>query len=130
MARTEAERLERRERLAAQAKARSDNAAARETTAERKRDTRRKVIIGSLLVDAAEKDPAWRGLFETLMRRVNREQDLKAFEGWSLSADDGRGAAPAGASAPSAAAASGARMAQLEAGPFHAPFRWDEDPAA
>lgn len=82
------ERLERLERLAKQASARLDNAKARLKSEERKQDTRRKIIMGSLLIDAAQKDPQWRNLFDQLMRRVDREHDRKAFEGWTLETQD------------------------------------------
>jgi hypothetical protein len=84
MAQMTPERLERLERLAKQASARLDNAKARLKSEERKKDTRRKIIMGSLLIDAAQKDPKWRHMFDELMRRVDREHDLKAFEGWAL----------------------------------------------
>lgn len=82
------ERLKRLERLSQQANARLDNARARLKTEERKKDTRRKIIMGSLLIDAAQKEPRWRHLFNELMRRVDREHDHKAFEGWELETRD------------------------------------------
>lgn len=85
------ERLERLERLAKQASARLDNAKARLKSEERKQDTRRKIIMGSLLIDAAQKDPHWRNLFDQLMRRVDREHDRKAFEGWELQVAEASG---------------------------------------
>ncbi|OYX67576.1 MAG: hypothetical protein B7Y81_18985 [Caulobacter sp. 32-67-35] len=94
------ERLERLERLAKQASARLDNAKARLKSEERKQDTRRKIIMGSLLIDAAQKDPRWRNLFDQLMRRVDREHDRKAFEGWKLETQDAD--APGFAQIPSA----------------------------
>lgn len=84
MAKTEVEKLERRQRLAAQKAARGLLTANRSDERERKLDTRRKVILGSLLVDAAQTDPRWRPLFDQLMARVNRPQDLRVFEGWEL----------------------------------------------
>ncbi|WP_419320590.1 mobilization protein [Caulobacter sp. ErkDOM-E] len=89
MAKTEAEKLERHERVAAQKKARAVLTTNRRDGRERKLDTRRKVILGSLLVDAAQSDPRWRPLLDQLMSRVNRPQDLKAFEGWGLDVGDG-----------------------------------------
>lgn len=93
MAKMTSERLQRLERLSQQANARLDNAKARLKTEERKMDTRRKIIIGSLLIDAAQKDPKWLSLFDQLMRRVDRDQDQKAFVGWTLNAAaEGEGA--------------------------------------
>ena len=94
MAQMTPERLERLERLAKQASARLDNAKARLKTEERKKDTRRKIIMGSLLIDAAQKDPEWRHMFDELMRRVDREHDRKAFEGWALDPHESRDELP------------------------------------
>lgn len=133
MTKSPAEKLARQERLVAQAKARMDAANARQLNAERKIATRRKIIIGSLLIDAAEKDPTWRGLFETLMRRVDREQDRKVFEGWTLTVDDERMTVPKPDRAPEPGLAVVASDRQLRApqpAPLHAPFRWDSDTPA
>lgn len=66
----------------AQAKARLQLLEARVATLNRKLDARRKIILGSLLLDAAMKDPVWESRLNELMARINREQDHKAFEGW------------------------------------------------
>jgi len=129
MVKTPAEQLARRERLAAQSRARTEAANARQTTVDRKRDTRRKVIIGSMMVDAAQKDPVWRDLLETLMRRVDREQDRRAFEDWALTIDDGAEVGPEPANAPrlSVGVASDTRVKTRWSALSHAPFRWDDD---
>ena len=68
---------------------------ARQKERERKADTRRKVILGGLLLDAAEKDPRYARVVQTLIDRISRDADHKAFEGWtppapvSPSDDDG-----------------------------------------
>ena len=50
----------------------------------RKADARRKIILGGLLLDAAMKDPAWESRLNDLMNRISRDQDRKAFEGWTF----------------------------------------------
>jgi hypothetical protein len=67
-----------------QAKARLRLLEARAATLNRKQDARRKIILGSLLLDAAMKDPVWRTHLNELMSRITRDQDHKAFDGWSL----------------------------------------------
>lgn len=67
-----------------QAKARLQLLESRASTLNRKKDARRKIILGGLLLDAAMKDPAWEHHLHELMRRINREQDKKAFEGWAF----------------------------------------------
>ncbi len=61
--------------------ARSANLSA---TLSRKADTRRKIILGGLLLDAAMKDTAWEAHLNELMGRISRDQDRKAFEGWTF----------------------------------------------
>jgi hypothetical protein len=67
-----------------QAKARLQLLEARASTLNRKKDARRKIILGGLLLDAAMKDPVWRTHLNELMSRITRDQDHKAFEGWRL----------------------------------------------
>ncbi|MFX8620550.1 mobilization protein, partial [Acinetobacter baumannii] len=57
---------------------------ARAATLNRKADARRKIILGGLLLDAAMKDPAWESRLTDLMNRISRDQDHKAFEGWTF----------------------------------------------
>ena len=73
----------------AQAKARLDALNARIATEGRRLDTRRKIILGGLLLDAAMKDAEWEDRLNVLMERISREQDHKAFAGWTFR---GRGA--------------------------------------
>ena len=80
MAETELERAEKRY---AQAKARLQALKNRETAKERKIDTRRKVILGGALVDLAGRDTNAAAMLDRLLRNLPREQDRKAFEGWS-----------------------------------------------
>ena len=70
-------------RLAAdQAKARLQALEARASDAERKKDTRRKIIMGGLLLDAAAKDERYAKVLTALLARVERGNDRKAFDGW------------------------------------------------
>jgi hypothetical protein len=46
-------------------------------------DTRRKVILGALLIDAAGKDERFSRVLSTLMQRIDREHDRQAFAGWT-----------------------------------------------
>jgi hypothetical protein len=80
MAETELERAEKRY---AQAKARLQALRNRAATAARKMDTRRKVILGGALVDLAGRDSAAAAMLDRLVRNLPREQDRRAFEGWS-----------------------------------------------
>ena len=67
-----------------QAQARLQTLEARASTLNRKQDARRKIILGGLLLDAAMKDAEWERRLNELLSRVTREQDKKAFEGWSF----------------------------------------------
>jgi 1-deoxy-D-xylulose 5-phosphate reductoisomerase len=66
-----------------QAKARLAALDARANQAERKADTKRKIVIGGLLLDAAAKDEKFARVVSALMGRITREQDRKAFSGWT-----------------------------------------------
>ncbi|TNC45301.1 mobilization protein [Rubellimicrobium rubrum] len=80
MAETELERAEKRY---AQAKARLQALRNRAATQARKLDTRRKVILGGALVDLAARDATAAAMLDRLVRNLPREQDRRAFEGWS-----------------------------------------------
>lgn len=73
------------EKAKAQAKARYDKIKARHTSAERKHDTRRKVILGGALIELAERDAQARTVMNGIIERLSRQQDKKAFEGWKRS---------------------------------------------
>jgi hypothetical protein len=68
---------------AGQAKARLQALEARLNEASRKLDTRRKIILGGLLIDAAGKDERYAKVVMALMGRIDRDQDRIAFEGWT-----------------------------------------------
>jgi hypothetical protein len=76
------ERIEKARLQAEQAKARLQALQARVGDAERKLDTRRKIILGGLLLDAATKDERYAKVVAALMARIERDNDRKAFEGW------------------------------------------------
>jgi len=72
----------------AQAKARLDALNARIATEGRRLDTRRKIILGGLLLDAATKDQRFASIVTELTHRISRESDRKLFEGWTLPGED------------------------------------------
>lgn len=65
-----------------QAKARFQRLEARASVERRKMDTRRKVILGALILDAA-RTGSWPRDLDDLKSRISRDVDLKPFEGWS-----------------------------------------------
>jgi hypothetical protein len=76
------ERIAKARLQAEQAKARLQALEARLSDSERKRDTRRKIILGGLLLDAASKDDRYAKVVSALMGRIDRDNDRKAFDGW------------------------------------------------
>lgn len=77
------ERIEKARLAVQQAKARLQAIENRQSEAERKLDTRRKIILGGLLIDAATKDERYAKVVAALMARIDRENDRKAFDGWT-----------------------------------------------
>lgn len=90
------EQIEKARLAVKQAKARLQAIENRQSEAERKLETRRKIILGGLLLDAAEKDEKFARALQVLVGRVSRDQDAKAFEGWQQP----RPAVPVSTSAP------------------------------
>lgn len=82
------EAIEQARKRVAQAKARLDALNARVATEGRRLDTRRKIILGGLLLDAATKDKRFAGIISELTHRISRDQDKKPFEGWTLPGED------------------------------------------
>lgn len=82
MAKTAAEKLAELEKQAEAIKARMQAIKAREKNAERKADTRRKVILGGLLLAKAEQDDRFARVVEQLLKAVERPADRAAFDGW------------------------------------------------
>ena len=74
--------LEKAQEKIEQARARLSAAKARESEAERKKMTRRKIILGGALVERAERDERFSRVILSLMEGLSRDQDKKAFEGW------------------------------------------------
>ncbi len=77
--------LERAEKRYAQAKARLLTLKNRAATQARKLDTRRKIILGGALIDLAARDEGAAAMLDRLVRNLPREQDRKAFVGWTPS---------------------------------------------
>ena len=84
MAKTTAEIVAEEKKKIEQAKARIQAAMAKDSARERKLDTRRKVILGGLLMDNAKRNPSWNRALIELVKKLSRENDLKAFEGYQI----------------------------------------------
>ena len=72
--------MEKAKRQYEQAKARLHATKARETKRQRKRDTRRKVILGGALIELSERDQPARTMMRRLIGNLSREQDRKMFD--------------------------------------------------
>ena len=81
MAETELERAEKRY---AQAKARLQGLKARETTRQRKLDTRRKVILGGALLDLAERDSGAAAMLDRLVRNLAARSGPQGLRGLGM----------------------------------------------
>lgn len=79
---TRDERIEAARKKLDQARERLKALEARAVQEERKRDTRRKIILGGLLLDAAAKEERFAALRDELVTRIKRPQDKTAFDGW------------------------------------------------
>lgn len=90
-----------------QTRARLQALEARYAQAARKNDTRRKIIAGGLLFDAAEKDPRFAAVLGELLTRIERPNDKKPFAGWAV---------PGASQAPSQPRSRAALMAQIGQG--------------
>lgn len=78
------ESIDKARRKVEQAKAQLQALEARASALNRKADARRKIILGGLLLDAAMKEAEWEDRLNVLMERISREQDHKAFAGWTF----------------------------------------------
>ena len=76
--------LDRARKQVEQAKARLAALEARAASAERKVETRRKVILGGALIDRANRDPAAADMIKKLLDSLARPQDKKAFADWPV----------------------------------------------
>ena len=72
--------MEKAKRQYEQAKARLHATKAREMKQQRKRDTRRKVILGGALIELSERDQPARTMMRRLIGNLSREQDRKMFD--------------------------------------------------
>ena len=72
--------MEKAKRQYERAKARLYATKARETKLQRKRDTRRKVILGGALIELAVRDQPARSMMWKLIGNLSREQDRKMFD--------------------------------------------------
>lgn len=91
------ERIAKARLQAEQAKARLQALEARLSQDERKRDTRRKIILGGLLLAAATKDDRYAKVVSALLARIERDNDRRAFQGWEPPAPATPGPAPSAA---------------------------------
>lgn len=78
---TAQEKLERAKEAKARAEAEIRSLAARARQDDRKKDTRRKILIGGLFLQAMQSNP---NMKDWLMARIQNlpERDRSAFEGW------------------------------------------------
>lgn len=72
--------LEKAQRKFQQAKAALDAIKARESAAERKKDTRRKIVLGGALLELSKTDREASALVTRLIAGLSREHDKKLFE--------------------------------------------------
>ena len=84
MAKVTAEQIAKLQEKANQQIAKLQAAKARMAETERKLDTRRKIIAGGLLFDAAAKDKQWARHLATLLTRIDRPNDQEPFDGWTI----------------------------------------------
>lgn len=72
--------LQKAKRKFDQAKAALDAVKARDAAAERKKDTRRKIVLGGALLEHAKADKEASALVSRLIAGLTREHDRKLFE--------------------------------------------------
>lgn len=72
--------LEKAQRKFQQAKAALDAIKARESAAERKKDTRRKIVLGGALLELSKTDREASALVTRLIAGLSRDHDKKLFE--------------------------------------------------
>lgn len=72
--------LERAKRKFEQAKAALDAIKARESAVERKKDTRRKIVLGGALLELSKSDKEASALVTRLIAGLSRDHDKKLFE--------------------------------------------------
>lgn len=88
MARTSAEqRLEKAKQAKAKAEAQIRQAAAKLRAEDRKRDARRKIVLGGAVIGRAATDPKWANVLRTAIAGMP-ERDRALFDGWNIPAPD------------------------------------------
>jgi len=88
MVKSRSEKIAELQKKADQLLAKLQSEKALQAKQDRALDTRRKIILGGLLIDAATKDKQWEKNLNVILSRISKPNDLKAFEGWSLRKDD------------------------------------------
>ncbi|WP_085787623.1 hypothetical protein [Ketogulonicigenium robustum] len=84
MARTSVERqLERAKEAKARAEAQIRQAGAKLRAEDRKKDARRKIVLGGAVIGQAAKDPQWVKVLRMAIASMP-ERDRALFEGWTL----------------------------------------------
>ncbi|WP_210403044.1 hypothetical protein, partial [Thalassospira sp. MCCC 1A01428] len=78
--------LEKAQKQLEQAKARVQKIKNRERTKERKRDTRRKIILGGILLAEARRNPATAQRIRQWLNGLS-DKERAAFDGWNLEGD-------------------------------------------
>lgn len=109
--------LEKAQRKFEQAKAALDAIKARESAEERKRDTRRKIVLGGALLELSKTDKEVSALVSRLVAGLTRDHDKKLFEKTAKS-DDAAEPAKVEAQAPTPAPVA----AKREVPPMPSPF--------
>lgn len=88
MARLTAEqRLEKAKKSKALAEAQIKQASAKLRAEDRKKDARRKIVLGGAIIGRAANDPKWVNVLQTAIRGMP-EKDRALFEGWNPKAQD------------------------------------------
>jgi hypothetical protein len=70
------------------ARARLQTLEARYAKSARRLDTRRKIILGAMLIDGASRDPRLSDIVRDLVGRIERPHDRLAFQDWAPSEID------------------------------------------
>jgi len=116
--------LEKAQRKFEQAKAALDAIKARESAEERKKDTRRKIVLGGALLDLSKSDKEASALVSRLIAGLTRDHDKKLFE----KPAKGNGAAePAKVEAQAPALAPAPVATKREVPPMPSPFGTKSD---
>ena len=111
--------LEKAQRKFEQAKAALDAIKARESAEERKKDTRRKIVLGGALLELSKSDKEASALVSRLIAGLTRDHDKKLFE---KSAKMEAAAEPAQVEAQAPALAPAPVAAKREVPPMPSPF--------